>query len=344
MTQALHSQARTTHLIRAEIRTSTLSQAALARLYNVSRQTVRKWQDRESPVDGSHCPLTLNTTLTPAQELIVVELRTTLLLPTDDLLAVTREFINPAVSRAGLGRCLRRHGVSNLVDLIVVPEGDTPAAKKTFKDYEPGFIHIDIKYLPQMPDETQRRYLFVAIDRATRWVFMEIYADQTESSIADFLGKVKEACLIKIAKLLTDNGSQFTDRFTSKKKEPSGRHVFDRLCQQFGIEHRLIPPRHPQANGMVERFNGHISEIVNQTRFGSAAELKSTLLNYLKIYNNNIPQRALKHQTPIQTLKKWQQEKPELFVKRVYNQSGLDTYATCCALAKCSRPRKLSTR
>jgi transposase InsO family protein len=104
---------------------------------------------------------------------------------------------------------------------------------------------------------------------------MEIYADQTESSSTNFLGKVKAACPIKIAKLLTDNGSQFTDRFTSTKKESSGRHLFDRLCQQLKIEHRLIPPRHPQTNGMVERFNGRISEIVNQTRFGSAQLLKN---------------------------------------------------------------------
>lgn len=331
MTQALHSQARTTHLIREEIRTSKLSQAALARLYNVSRQTIRKWQERESPVDGSHCPHTLKTTLTPAQELIVVELRTTLLLPTDDLLAVTREFINPAVSRAGLGRCLRRHGVSDLRDLVAVQESDTPAPKKTFKNYEPGYLHIDIKYLPQMPDEDSRRYLFVAIDRATRWVYIDIYADQSDSSSVDFLAKVKAACPIKIVKLLTDNGSQFTDRFTSKKKDadgkriPSGKHVFDVLCKQFAIEHRLIPPRRPQTNGMVERFNGRISEIVNQTRFGSAAELESTLRNYVKIYNHNIPQRTLQHQTPIQALKKWQQEKPDLFIKRVYNQAGLDS-------------------
>ena len=325
MTQALHSQARTTHLIREEIRNSTLPQAELARLYNVTRQTIRKWQDRESPADGSHCPKTLRTTLSPDQELIVVELRRTLLLPTDDLLAVTREFINPAVSRAGLGRCLRRHGVSDLRDLVEHESGAS-ATKKTFKDYEPGFLHIDIKYLPQMPDETARRYLFVAIDRATRWVYIEIYADQTESSSVDFLAKVKAACPIKIEKLLTDNGSQFTDRFTSKskKKEPSGAHVFDRLCKQFQIEHRLIPPRHPQTNGMVERFNGRISEIVNQTRFGSAAELESTLRNYVKIYNHNIPQRALQHQTPIQALKAWQEKRPNLFVKRVYNQTGLD--------------------
>ncbi len=65
-----------------------------------------------------------------------------------------------------------------------------------------------------------------------------------------------------------------------------------------------LPPRHPQTNGMAERFNGRISEIVNQTRFESAAELESTLRNYVKIYNHSIPQRALMHQTPIQALKK----------------------------------------
>jgi len=224
MTQALHSQARTTHLIREEIRNSTLSQAELARLYNVTRQTIRKWQNRDTPEDKSHAPNTMYTTLTPEQELIVVELRKTLLLPTDDLLAVTREFINAAVSRASLGRCLRRHGVSDLRDLVE-QEGAAPATKKTFKDYEPGFVHIDIKYLPQMPDETARRYLFVAIDRATRWVFIELYADQTDGSSVDFLTKVQQACPVKIVKLLTDNGSQFTDRLrlAARRRKPAAR-------------------------------------------------------------------------------------------------------------------------
>lgn len=91
------------------------------------------------------------------------------------------------------------------------------------------------------------------------------------------------------------------------------------LCKQLAIEHRLIPPRHAQTNGMVERVNGRICEVVNQTRFASKAELESTLRNYLKIYHHNIPQRALDNETPIQAMKKWQEKKPELFVKRVYN-------------------------
>jgi hypothetical protein len=48
------------------------------------------------------------------------------------------------------------------------------------------------------------------------------------------------------------------------------------------------------------------------------------LFNYLKLYNSHIPQRAIGTKTPIQALKEWQHRKPELFVKRVYDQTGLD--------------------
>ena len=72
--------------------------------------TVRKWRRREGIADASHRPHWLHATLSTVQEQIVVALRQTLLLPLDDLLAVTREFIHPEVSRSGLNRCLRRHG------------------------------------------------------------------------------------------------------------------------------------------------------------------------------------------------------------------------------------------
>jgi len=323
----VHAQARTTPRTRAEIKESTAPLSELAELYNISLATARKWKGRESPEDLSHRPHKLSTTLSPAQEAIAVELRCMALLPLDDLVAVVREFINPAVSRAGLDRCLRRHGVGNLRELqakALADAGETKAPLKTFKDYEPGFLHMDIKYLPQMPDECERRYLFVAIDRATRWVFMHIYADQSEASSVDFLNRLEQTAPMKITKLLTDNGSQFTDRFTSKRRVPTGRHDFDVRCKALNIEHRLCPPRHPQTNGMVERFNGRISEVVSQTRFTSAAQLEATLLSYVKTYNHLIPQRALKHISPVQALKAWLAIKPELFNKRVYNQPGLD--------------------
>ena len=319
----VHPLARTTPRTRTEINASSDSTTVLSDRYNISIATARKWKRRDDVQDRSHRPHKLSTTLTPGQEAVVVELRRTLLLPLDDLVAITHEFINPAASRSGLDRCLRRHGVSNLKSLQPEVEGEV-VPKKTFKDYEPGFLHIDIKYLPQMPDETQRRYLFVAIDRATRWVYFRIYRDQTDTSSTDFLRRAKNAAPMNIQKVLTDNGSQFTDRFTSQQKQASGNHAFDLACASLSIEHRLSPPRHPQTNGMVERFNGRISDLVKQTRFASAAELESTLEQYLKLYNHHIPQRALNHQAPIQALKKWQSEKPELFIKRVYKQAGLD--------------------
>ena len=235
----------------------------------------------------------------------MAELRRTLLLPLDDLLALTHEFISRDASRSGLNRCLVRHGVGNLSSLTAAVAGDEPAPKKTFKDYEPGFVHVDIKRLPQMPDESSRRYLFVVIDRATRWVYFRIYKDQSGSSSCDFLRRLQRTAPMKIIKLLTDNGSQFTDRFTSRLKHPSGQHAFDLACNESGIEHRLAPPRHPQTNGMVERFNGRISEPVNQTRFTSAQELQTALGLYLKTYNHHIPQRTLHHHSPVQALKDW---------------------------------------
>jgi hypothetical protein len=111
--------------------------------------------------DRSHTAHRLQTTLTPAQEAVAVALRKTLLVSLDDLLAVVRELLNPSVSRSGLDRCLRRHGVGDLRDLTVKTVRPKPSS---FKVYEPGYIHIELKYLPQMVDQTSRRYLFVAID------------------------------------------------------------------------------------------------------------------------------------------------------------------------------------
>jgi transposase InsO family protein len=320
----VHPRARTTPLIRAEIRASTASITSLAEQYNISPATARKWANRCDVQDRSHRPHTLHTTLTPLQELIAVELRRTLLLPLDDLLVHLRETVNPKVSRAGLDRCLRRHGVSQLRHLLPQEEG----AKKSyspFKTYQPGFVHIDIKYLPQMPDETSRRYLFVAIDRATRWVFVRVYDDQSNVSSTDFLRQVHQHAPMKISKILTDNGTQFTDRFTSQTGLPTARHAFDKLCAKLNIQHRLIPPRHPQTNGMVERFNGRVSELLRQTRFVNGNELVSSLLHYVTLYNERIPQRALDHLTPVQAVHKWRGEHPELFKNFENNQAGLDT-------------------
>lgn len=320
----LHKRARTTPAIRQEIQDSTLSERKLAERYNLHRATIRKWKNRDTVEDYSHRPHNLHATLTELEETIVVELRTTLLLPLDDLLVIIHEFINPNMSRSALDRCLRRHGISNLKKLMPVEDGEAKP-KKRFKDYVPGFIHVDVKYLPKMPDEPNRKYLFVAIDRASRWVFMEIRATKSAESAQSFLRNLIKKVPFTISKILTDNGKEFTDRFCATgQREPTGKHLFDKRCTKYHINHRLTKARTPQTNGMVERFNGRISEVVKQTRFDSGKQLKEILIQYCRLYNHNIPQKNLGHITPIASLKNWEKSTPDIFKKTIYNHTGLD--------------------
>jgi len=254
---------------------------------------------------------------------VAVALRRALLVSIDDLLAVVREFLNPQVSRSGLDRCLRRHGVGNLRAL----QAQSPLPKhKAFKAYEPGYLHEEVKYLAQMADETSRRYLFVAVDRTTRWVFIRIYNSRTAANARRFLRDLERACPIRIRTVLTDNGREFTDSlFGLRKRAPTGKHEYDKLGTDLGIEHRLAPPQHPQTNGMVERFNGRIEEVLQSHHFRSGEELETTLHRNVALYNQQLPQSALGSKTPLQAMKDWHKLKPELFKKQPYYRPGCDS-------------------
>ncbi len=322
MLLSLHKNATTTPATRQAIREAEGTVDELAARFGQSRDTIMKWRRRESTADRSHTPHRLSKTLNDGQEALVLYLRTTLRLPLDDLLAVTREFIAPQMSRSALDRMLRRHGVSKLPK-----EADAEAKpSKPFKPYEPGFVHIDIKYLPQMRDEDTRRYAFVAIDRATRWVYVQLMADKSTRSAERFLKALHEAAPFNIHTILTDNAKEFTDRFTANgQRQPTGTHGFDRRCTELGIEHRLIPPGRPQTNGMVERFNGRIADVLRTHHFRSRDDLETTLKRYVWLYNQHLPQKAISHRTPIQIMKDWQAHKPDIFKKAVRNHSGPDS-------------------
>lgn len=322
----LHANATTTPKQRAYIQQSTRPVAELAVELGVSETTIRRWRGRDTVQDHPHRPRRLATILNPLQEFVVVELRKLLLLPLDDLLVVAREFVCPELSRSALDRCLRRHGVARLADLLPEVEGKPPLLK-TFKDYEPGFVHIDVKYLPRMPDEAEHRYLIAAIDRASRWVYFEIQPDKSAATAAGFLERLRAKAPFRIRTVLTDNGKEFTDRFCATgEREPTGQHRFDRMCAQHGIEHRLIKPKHPQTNGMIERFNGRVAEVLKSTTFISARHLETTLQQYRHLYNHYIPQKNLGHVTPIDKLKEYYRVKPELFQKKPINHPGPDNY------------------
>ena len=71
-------------------------------MFNITRATAAKWLKRDDVQDRSHRAHTLYTTLSAVQELVVLSLRQTLYLPLDDLLYITRQYINPEGSRSGI--------------------------------------------------------------------------------------------------------------------------------------------------------------------------------------------------------------------------------------------------
>lgn len=148
---------------------------------------------------------------------------------------------------------LKRRDVPTLAKLARRDtEEDEKPKHRPLKDYEPEYVHIDIKYLPHMPDEDQKRCLYIAIDRAARWVYLEVRSSQSAKDVRAFISRVEEKAPFRIRTVLTDNGKSFTDRFTvGGEGKPSRHHLFDQECQSHGIEHRLIKPGRPpnERNG-----------------------------------------------------------------------------------------------
>ena len=173
------------------------------------------------------------------------------------------------------------------------------AAPQSLKSYERGSIHIDAKYMPQMPDETSRCYLFVAIVRGTGWVFVQIKSLKKAAAANSFLNALQKACQIKMQKILTDSGKELSDRlFASRERQATDNHKFDKLCQTLSIEHRLTKLGTPRTNGMVELFNGKIAGVLTTHQFTSVDNLAQTLMRYVALYNNKLTQLVPKEITP----------------------------------------------
>ena len=270
MELSLHANATTTPKTRAYIQRSTRPVADLATELGVSETTIRRWRGRTTVVDRSHVPNKLTTSLAAIEQALVCELRTKLQLPLDDITEVMRRCVNAKLSRSAIHRCLKRHGLSRR------PQPDKPAVG-VFEQATVGFIHVDLKHLPAL--QRRKSYAFVAIDRATRYVYLEIHPRRDGDTAAEFLNRFLAHFPHQVHTILTDNGSEFTDRFAVDMKDkprdrPSGRHPFDRLCAKHKIDHRLTKPYRPQTNGLVERFNRRIAEAIGrQPKRGSAHRL-----------------------------------------------------------------------
>jgi transposase-like protein len=85
-------------------------------------------------------------------------------------------------------------------------EGDKPAKKK-FKHYPIGSFHIDIA---EVRTQEEKLYMFVALDRTSKFAYVELLEKYGKLEAAQFLRNLITALPYKIHTILTDNGIQFT--------------------------------------------------------------------------------------------------------------------------------------
>jgi transposase InsO family protein len=182
-----------------------------------------------------------STTLSADEEAAIVAFRRHTLLPLDDCLYALQATI-PHLTRSSLHRCLQRHGISRLPEVT----GEN-ATKKPFKRYPLGYFHTDIA---ELRTAAGKIYLFVAVDRTSKFAFAQLHGAATVKVAASFLQALVEAVPYQIHTVLTDNGVQFCDQ-PSRRSRPTARW----RVLQHGIEHRFKKPNHPWTNGQVERMN-----------------------------------------------------------------------------------------
>jgi len=280
----IHPKARTTPAVRAEIARATEPTGVLARRYGVSTETIRKWRKRGPGdcQDHSSRPHKLPWKATEEERAIVCALRRATGFPLDDLTFVVTHFL-PHLNRDAVYRILKAEGLGRLP-----PASRSRKPNGTFKDYDLGFVHVDVKHLPKLrtqDGESRKRYLYVAIDRASRFVHLAVKDDETTASAVAFLNEAVRAFPFQVTHVLTDRGSCFT------------ADGFEAACRTLGVEHRTTRPYTPKTNGMVERFNGRIQREVLGITVASHRDLETLLHGFHRAYNAR-RQRVLKRRSP----------------------------------------------
>lgn len=304
----LHANATTTPRTRAYIQQSTASTAELAQELGISETTVRRWRSRTQTSDRSHARHALGQSTSLEEEALICCLRRDARLSIDDTVEVMHRCVNPKLSRSAIYRCLVRHGLSRLPD-----EAEAPAKSARFEPAPFGYVHVDLKHLTRL--EGQRAYVFVAIERTTRFVHAEVLHSRDQFTVAAAFERFLKAFGHPVHTVLTDNGAEFTDRFGAARwharKAGTGRHAFDRVCAAHAIAHKLTRPFSPQTNGMAERFNRRLADALRsqpnlatnagKNRFHSQAERETFILKVTHDYNRT-RLKCLGYKAPLECL------------------------------------------
>jgi transposase InsO family protein len=308
-----HDNARTTAHQRKRIRHSRAPYRLQAKALGVSVATIAKWGRRRAPMDRSSRPHRVHKALPPEAASLLSWLRKDWLLDLDTVWLALRQTVFPQLSRSAVYRELVRLQLHRLRSLR--PRSRQPHGR--FRACPPGFLHIDTFALPRLGGP--RRYLFVAIDRATRLMTMQVAAARDMASAVAFLAHCQRFYPFRLYRVLTDNGREFTLRGYRGRNgvRTTKVHPFTQHCRRGRIRHSLTKAYHPWTNGLVERTGGTIkTETVNRWHFDSTAMLDVALYGFERYFNEHRPYKPMGGKTPVQLIQEWYHRTPKRFLRQ----------------------------
>ena len=279
-----------------------LTPAAAAAAAGVSMRTIYKWLSRfrNEGIGGLHDrrsrPKRLRCALSAKQRQRIEQLRRERR-PYREIAKQTRAPLST------VARYLRNLGLNRLETL----EPKVPVQR--YEHEHPGdLVHLDIKRLVRFWRPGHRvtgsrlgasegagyQFLHVAIDDHARVAYGELYRDERGLSAARFLARLVgyyRRLGIKIARILTDNGSAYR----SKR--------FRRACQRLGIKHSRTRAYRPQTNGKAERFiQTLLREWAYARSYPNDRERAKAWLPWLHHYNWHRPHGSLNYHPPVRRL------------------------------------------
>lgn len=307
-----HKNAKTNSHIRKLISQSSESIRSLAEKYKISKTTVFKWKNSDVFTDKSSKPINTHKTLSKIEERIIISVRRHLKMPLDDIVSTLSRYI-PKLNRINCWRTLKKYSLS------VIPKPFQERGK--FKKYNPGFIHIDLAYLPFLGERRTRLYLLVAIDRITKLVFLKIVSGKQQFQAIKFLHELIKFFPYAIHRILTDNGKEVAGKFTKE-------------CGGLKIKHKKTKIKHPWTNGQAETTIKQIKvDTIWKNYYKDDNDLIRALISWQNTYNLKDKLRSIKGLTPYEKVVEYFQElKIKKQEKQIFHRIPTYNNLTVCTI------------
>jgi transposase InsO family protein len=275
-----------------------MSVTEVAEKFGVHRDTVYAWMARyeaeglEGLSDRSHRPHRSPLQMAAPIEARVLELRRLHPQwgPVTIRYRLAREGLVSVPSVSGIYRALRRAGLIE----ASAKRKQLPAYRRWERGRPMELWQLDVVGGVLLADGTECKVLTGVDDHSRYCVCAGIMVRATSRPVCGhFVDALQRHGVPE--EVLTDNAKVFTDRFGLTPTEV----LFDKICRENGIVHRLTAPRSPTTTGKIERFHRTLRvEFLSGRMFTSLATAQGELDDWVVSYNTDRPHQSLKGQTP----------------------------------------------